>query len=66
MGKGAGSVLHFRQDTTAAQADRVMTILREHRNITEKGWPVKWVLKDKSAIHYVPIATNYDRWGKRL
>ena len=49
-----------------AHQRRMMTILREHRKITEKGWPVKWVLKDKSAIHYVPIATNYDRWGKRL
>lgn len=45
---------------------RMLTILREHRKLTEMGWPVKWVLKDKSAIHYVPISTNYERWGKHL
>ena len=45
---------------------RMLTIMREHRQITEKGWPVKWVLKDKSAIQYVPIATNFDRWGQHL
>ena len=49
-----------------AHQRRMMTILREHRQLTEKGWPVRWVLKDKSAIQYVPIATDYERWGKRL
>lgn len=45
---------------------RMIVVLREHRNIIEKGWPVKWVLKDKSAIRYEPIETNYERWGKSI
>ena len=45
---------------------RMITILREHNNIIEKGWPIKWVIKNKEPIHYEPIATNYDRWGTHL
>ena len=45
---------------------RMITILREHNRIIKKGWPVKWVIKNKEPIHYEPIATNYDRWGTHL
>jgi len=45
---------------------RMITILREHNSIIEKGWPIKWVIKNKEPIHYEPIATNYDRWGTHL
>lgn len=45
---------------------RMLVILHEHNKLIEKGWPVKWVLKDKRPIHYVPVDTSYARWGKRI
>lgn len=45
---------------------RMLVILREHHSIITKGWPVKWILKNKSAIRYEPIDTNYARWGSSI
>ena len=43
----------------------MMNLIAEHRELVTK-WPGKMVVKDKSAIRYVPIDTDHDRWGKSL
>ena len=43
----------------------MMTIIREHRDLMQKRLG-RMVIKNKSAIRYVPIETNRDRWGKTL
>jgi hypothetical protein len=48
-----------------AHQKRMMNLIAEHRELVTK-WPGKMVVKDKSAIRYVPIDTDHDRWGKSL
>lgn len=48
-----------------AHQRRMMTIIREHRDLMQKRLG-RMVIKNKSAIRYVPIETTRDRWGKTL
>ena len=48
-----------------AHQRRMMTIIREHRDLMQKRL-ARSVIKNKSAIRYVPIETGHDRWGKSL
>lgn len=48
-----------------AHQRRMLSILREHRTMHQKKIP-HLLIKDKSAIRYVPIETNYDRWGESI
>ena len=48
-----------------AHQRRMMTIIREHRELQQKAL-ARRVIKNKSAIRYVPIETSRDRWGKSL
>ena len=44
---------------------RMERLIREHRLLVA-GWPARWLLRDKSAIYYVPMDTDYSRWGKAI
>ena len=44
---------------------RMLSIMREHREMHNKRI-AQLVIKNKTAIRYVPIQTNYDRWGSTL
>ena len=48
-----------------AHQRRMLTILREHRQLLQKRF-ARRLIKNQSMIHYVPVETNYDRWGKSL
>ena len=48
-----------------AHQRRMMSIIREHRDLQQKRIARK-VIKNRSAIRYVPIETSRDRWGKSL
>ena len=44
---------------------RMMSLIKEHRLLLT-SMPSKWFIRDKSAINYIPIDTEYSRWGNRL
>ena len=48
-----------------AHQRRMISILREHKSLHLRKI-AHLLIKDKTAIHYVPIETNYDRWGSSL
>lgn len=48
-----------------AHQRRMMSILREHREMHSRRIP-HLVIRNKTVIRYVPIQTNYDRWGASL
>lgn len=43
----------------------ILSLIKEHRLLVS-GKPAKWLVKDASAIHYVPMDTEYSRWGRSL
>lgn len=44
---------------------RMMSLIKEHCMLVS-GKPAKWLIKDCSAIQYVPMETDFARWGRRL
>lgn len=44
---------------------RMLSLIKEHR-ILVSGIPAKWLIHDRSAIQYVPMDTDFARWGRRL
>lgn len=48
-----------------AHQRRMMSILREHKALHARKIP-HMLIKNKTYIRYVPIETNYDRWGESL
>lgn len=44
---------------------RMLTLIKEHRLLVT-SMPAKWLIKDCSAIQYVPMETDFDRWGARI
>ena len=44
---------------------RMLSLIKEHR-ILVSGVPAKWLIKDTSAIQYVPMDTDFARWGRRI
>jgi hypothetical protein len=44
---------------------RMMSLIKEHRLLVSSR-PARWVIKDRSAILYVPMDTEYSRWGRSL
>ena len=44
---------------------RMEHLIHEHR-ILLSSKPAKWLIRDKSAIYYVPMETDYTRWGKAI
>ncbi|MBR6048658.1 MAG: hypothetical protein IKP83_00665 [Bacteroidales bacterium] len=44
---------------------RMITLLREHQQLHKKPF-ARRLIKDQTMIRYVPVETNYDRWGKSL
>lgn len=44
---------------------RMLSVIKEHRMLLTSK-PSKWLIKDTSAIHYVPMDTEYARWGRSL
>lgn len=44
---------------------RMLTLMREHRVLVSSK-PAKWLIKDCSAITYVPMDTDFARWGRRI
>lgn len=44
---------------------RMLSIMREHRELHDSKFR-RMLIRNKSIIRYVPIATHYDRWGNRL
>ena len=44
---------------------RMLSLIKEHR-ILVSGIPAKWLIHDCSAIQYVPMDTEFARWGRRL
>ena len=44
---------------------RMLSLIKEHR-ILVSGIPAKWLIHDRSAIQYVPMDTEFARWGRRL
>ena len=43
----------------------MLSLIKEHR-ILVSGIPAKWLIHDCSAIQYVPMDTEFARWGRRL
>lgn len=48
-----------------AHQRRMMSILREHKSLHSRKIP-HLLTKNKAPIRYVPIETNYDRWGESI
>lgn len=48
-----------------AHQRRMMNIMREHRELHSSKLR-RFLIRNKAAIHYVPIATHYYRWGNTL
>ena len=44
---------------------RIMSLIKEHRLLLT-SLPSRWFVRDKTAINYVPIDTEYSRWGHKL
>lgn len=44
---------------------RMENLIREHRVLLQSK-PAKWLIRDKSAIVYVPMETDYTRWGRAI
>ena len=44
---------------------RMLSLIKEHR-ILVSGIPARWLIHDCSAIQYVPMETDFARWGRRL
>lgn len=44
---------------------RMMALIKEHRLLLGTI-PSKWLIKDKTAIFYIPVDTEYTRWGRSL
>lgn len=44
---------------------RMENLIKEHR-VLLSGRPAKWLIRDKSAIVYVPMETDYTRWGRAI
>lgn len=42
----------------------ILSIIKEHRQLVS-GKPAKWVIKDTSAINYIPMDTN-THWGQSI
>lgn len=45
--------------------NRMLSLIKEHR-ILVSGIPAKWLIHDCSAIQYVPMDTEFVRWGRRI
>ena len=48
-----------------AHQRRMMAVIDEHRRLATK-FPSRLLIKDKSAIQYTPIDTEYERWGEHI
>ncbi|MBR1766260.1 MAG: hypothetical protein IJ745_04370 [Bacteroidales bacterium] len=48
-----------------AHQKRMLALITEHRQLVS-GVPAKWFIKNRSAIHYVPMDTDFARWGRSL
>ena len=44
---------------------RMLALIKEHRLLVSSK-PAKWLIHDCSAIQYVPMDTEYARWGRRI
>lgn len=44
---------------------RMMALIKEHRMLVS-GIPARWLIHDCSAIQYVPMETDFARWGRRI
>ncbi|MBP3762899.1 MAG: hypothetical protein J6I49_03345 [Bacteroidales bacterium] len=44
---------------------RMESLMHEHRLLLS-SWPARWFIRDRSAIHYVPMDLDYSRWGRSL
>ena len=44
---------------------RMLSLIKEHRLLVSSK-PAKWLIKDCSAIQYVPMDTEFARWGRRI
>lgn len=44
---------------------RMIALIKEHRLLVE-GRPARWLITDRSAIQYVPMETDFARWGRRI
>ncbi len=58
------SIEHDR-DKFIGHQRRIESLMKEHRLLLTSR-PSKWLIRDRSIIDYVPIETDYSRWGKRL
>lgn len=43
----------------------MLNVMRDHRALHGKKI-AHWLVRNKSMIRYVPIETNYDRWGRGI
>ena len=44
---------------------RMIALIKEHR-VLVSGKPARWLIRDRSAIQYVPMETDFARWGRRI
>lgn len=44
---------------------RMLALIKDHRLLVS-GKPAKWLIHDCSAIQYVPMDTDFARWGRRI
>ena len=58
-------IIALDRDKFISHQMRMMKLIDEHRELVT-GWPARWLTKNRSAIMYVPIDTEYARWGRSL
>lgn len=44
---------------------RMLALIKDHRLLVS-GKPAQWLIHDCSAIQYVPMDTDFARWGQRI
>lgn len=44
---------------------RMLALIKDHRLLVS-GKPAQWLIHDCSAIQYVPMDTDFARWGRRI